>query len=395
MPQTEAEAYELLEKLRWGDDGPTECPHCASSKGAWFLKPKNPAGRKSKGGSESRSSRRVWKCRETTCRRQFSVLNNTVMHRTKMPVQTWVGVVLELCSAPTGVSAREIAARWNISEKSAWTMLDRLKDAFAHPETAGASLATTAPLWFEIPAQPIDRAAKKAADRKTKLDDEAAATAAAEQVKQDVQRALREAATAPIANRGADPVELAKSAAPKVRVDREKIAQSDQVKADVQRALVEAFQLPLSPPVADDSSQSTQVPERPIDEASKRQRPAPQTAASEAAQESPNRPVRGPAPVDETAARPDAELGAGRFNSDWVDPDALTASSMNQPNDLVAPDDAVSNALESSELPPDAYESALAGPAPMIVLDQDAEATGRPARTEAAVGAVVEGDAAP
>ncbi|MDB4103016.1 transposase [Acidimicrobiales bacterium] len=42
--ETEADAYALLERLRWGDDGPTECPHCGSEKGAWFLKPKDPEG---------------------------------------------------------------------------------------------------------------------------------------------------------------------------------------------------------------------------------------------------------------------------------------------------------------------------------------------------------------
>ena len=148
--ETEADAYEFLERLRWGNDGPTECPHCGSEKGAWYLKPKDPGGRKSKGGSSARSQRRVWKCRENSCRRQFSVLTNTVLHATKMPVRAWVGVVVDLCRDDAGVSARDIASRWDVTEKSAWAMLTRIQDALTDPEVAGAALATNAPLWFEL-----------------------------------------------------------------------------------------------------------------------------------------------------------------------------------------------------------------------------------------------------
>ena len=151
-PNGEAGAYEFLEQLCWGTGGPTTCPHCGSDRGAWFLKPKDPAGRKSKGGSTARSQRRVWKCRESSCRRQFSVLTNTVMQGTKLPIQLWIEVVEALCTEPEGLSAVEVAERWGIAEKSALMVLDRIKHALERPEAAGASLASNAPLWLPMAA---------------------------------------------------------------------------------------------------------------------------------------------------------------------------------------------------------------------------------------------------
>ena len=197
-PETEAEAYAFLEQLRWGNDGPTECPHCGSEKGAWYLKPKDPEGRKSKGGSAARSQRRVWKCSENSCRRQFSALTNTVLQATKMPVRAWVGTIFDLCDDPSGVSARDIAARWDVTEKSAWAMLNRIQDALTQSNVDGAFLDLTTPLWFEVSAELqalIDQQKRdqgdaeiQAASAKKKADGEAS-----ERIERDVQRALSEA----------------------------------------------------------------------------------------------------------------------------------------------------------------------------------------------------------
>src|SRR5438309_11768288 len=70
----EEAAYGLLEELRW-PTGPV-CPHCGHDK-AYFLTPKDKAGRRTGPGAK-RSVRRVWKCAK--CRRQFSVLTNTIFH---------------------------------------------------------------------------------------------------------------------------------------------------------------------------------------------------------------------------------------------------------------------------------------------------------------------------
>ena len=77
----EASAYFLLEKLRW-PNGPI-CPHCDNDK-AYFLTPKNGSSRKTNKGTSSQ--RRVWKCAK--CRKQFSVITGTIMHGTKISIET-------------------------------------------------------------------------------------------------------------------------------------------------------------------------------------------------------------------------------------------------------------------------------------------------------------------
>jgi len=79
----EAAAYAYLEELRW--HGRPVCPHCGSDDRCYFLKPANGKCRKIRTGKAT--ERRLWK--GGACRRQFSVLTDTVMHGTKIPVRTW------------------------------------------------------------------------------------------------------------------------------------------------------------------------------------------------------------------------------------------------------------------------------------------------------------------
>jgi transposase-like protein len=119
----EGAAYEYLEGLRW--NGSPVCPHCGNEDRCYFLNPANGKSRKTRTGAQS--ERRLWKC--GTCRRQFSVLTDTVMHGTKIPVRTWVFVIFEMCSSKNGVSAREIERKYGICPRSAWFMTQRIREA--------------------------------------------------------------------------------------------------------------------------------------------------------------------------------------------------------------------------------------------------------------------------
>jgi transposase-like protein len=119
----EASAYSYLEELRWG--GKPVCPHCGAEDRAYFLNPADGKTRKTRTGA--RTERRVWKC--GACRRQFSVLTDTVMHGTKIPVRTWVFVMFEMCASKNGVSAREIERKYGLTPRSAWHMTHRIREA--------------------------------------------------------------------------------------------------------------------------------------------------------------------------------------------------------------------------------------------------------------------------
>jgi transposase-like protein len=119
----EAAAYQYLEELRW--HGSPVCPHCGNADRCYFLNPTNGKSRATRTGKPTQ--RRLWKC--GACRRQFSVLTDTVMHGTKIPVRTWVFVIFEMCSSKNGVSAREIERKYGLCPRSAWFMTQRIREA--------------------------------------------------------------------------------------------------------------------------------------------------------------------------------------------------------------------------------------------------------------------------
>jgi transposase-like protein len=131
----ERDAYLLLEELRW--HGTPICAHCGNDK-AYFLNPKGGTrgtGPKDKNGKRTQSVRRVWKCAK--CRRQFSVLTNTIFHGTKVSLRTWLFVMVQACAAKNGISAREIERMHGVTPETAWYMLHRLRESMRRDPLAG------------------------------------------------------------------------------------------------------------------------------------------------------------------------------------------------------------------------------------------------------------------
>lgn len=138
--QDEHEAYLLLEELRW--KGTAICPHCGHDR-AYFLTPKGGSrgtGKRHVDGERTRSIRRVWKCAK--CRKQFSVLTGTIFHSTKVSLRTWLMVMVQMCSAKNGISAREIERMHGVTPETAWFMLRRLRKAMGRDPLAGLLSAT-------------------------------------------------------------------------------------------------------------------------------------------------------------------------------------------------------------------------------------------------------------
>jgi transposase-like protein len=122
--QTEADAYRLLEELRWNGH-PSTCPHCGGIGRCYFLRPRDGVSRRTRTGS--RSERRVWRCGH--CRRSFSVLVGTVLHGTKVPIRIWSLVVVALCASDNGVAAAQIKRDYGLTAKTARFMLHRIRQA--------------------------------------------------------------------------------------------------------------------------------------------------------------------------------------------------------------------------------------------------------------------------
>ncbi len=161
----EHDAYLLLEELRW--KGTPVCPHCEHDK-AYFLTPKGGTrgtGMPKADGKRTQSVRRVWKCAK--CRKQFSVLTNTIFHGTKVPLRTWLMVMVQMSSAKNGISAREIERMHGVTPETAWYMLHRLREAMKREPLAGMLVGTIVADETWIGGDPKNRHAWKRAQQES------------------------------------------------------------------------------------------------------------------------------------------------------------------------------------------------------------------------------------
>ena len=127
-------------RLRWGEELERQtCPKCDCDGPHYYIRPANGTSRSTRTGAASQ--RRVWKC--AACRKQFSVLTGTIFHGTKISVRTWVFVIFEMCSSKNGVSAREIERKYDLTAKTAWFMLHRIREAMKREPLVGTTSRAT------------------------------------------------------------------------------------------------------------------------------------------------------------------------------------------------------------------------------------------------------------
>ena len=107
--ETTARAW--FEDVRWPDGA--RCPDCDSANVAAIpnLKPM------------------PWRCRD--CRRHFSVRTGTVMAHSRLPLKKWAWAVYLSATSLKGVSSMKLHRDLKISQKSAWFMAHRIREAMA------------------------------------------------------------------------------------------------------------------------------------------------------------------------------------------------------------------------------------------------------------------------
>ena len=102
-------ALSYLAAIRWPDG--VVCPHCDSDN-VGFLK-----------------SRRIWKCKNRECRKQFSIKVGTIFEDSPIGLDKWLTVIWLIANCKNGVSSYEIARDVKVTQKSAWFMLQRIRRA--------------------------------------------------------------------------------------------------------------------------------------------------------------------------------------------------------------------------------------------------------------------------
>src|SRR5437870_11713925 len=95
----------FLAGLRW--PGGIYCPRCGGAE-PLFLK-----------------TRRVWKCRE--CKKQFSVKVGTIFEDSPLGLDKWLPAMWLILNCKNGISSCEIARALNVTQKTAWFMLHRIR----------------------------------------------------------------------------------------------------------------------------------------------------------------------------------------------------------------------------------------------------------------------------
>ena len=108
-----AEAW--FEEQRWGTSGaPTYCPLCGDDDRLTATKTREPLP--------------YW-C--GSCRRHFSVRSGTVMHRSHIPLRKWAISVYLWATSLKGVSSMKLHRELDITQKSAYFLAQRLREAWS------------------------------------------------------------------------------------------------------------------------------------------------------------------------------------------------------------------------------------------------------------------------
>jgi transposase-like protein len=98
---------QFVAKLRW-DNGPV-CPACGGLEHSYL------------------TTRRIWKCKNKDCRKQFSVKVGTIFEDSAIPLDKWLCAIWLIANSKNGISSHELGRSIGLTQKSAWFVLHRIR----------------------------------------------------------------------------------------------------------------------------------------------------------------------------------------------------------------------------------------------------------------------------
>jgi transposase-like protein len=98
---------EFLEQMRW--DGRPTCPYCNFEK--------------------VYRTKTGFRCAGKGCCKKFSVLVNTIYENTKIPLRLWFAAIYLGTTHKKGINSVQLAEDLNITQRSAWFMMHRIREA--------------------------------------------------------------------------------------------------------------------------------------------------------------------------------------------------------------------------------------------------------------------------
>lgn len=103
----EDNAFDFAVRLRWPDG--LFCPFCNSAEHSFI------------------TTRKIWKCRG--CKKQFSVRVGTIFEDSPIRLSKWFLAIWMLANCKNGVSSYELHRALEVTQKTAWFMLHRVRAA--------------------------------------------------------------------------------------------------------------------------------------------------------------------------------------------------------------------------------------------------------------------------
>lgn len=101
-------AFRYAVELRW-PDGRVTCPRCGSQEHSFV------------------STRKIWFCKG--CKKQFTVKVGTIFEDSALGMDKWMTAVWMIVNCKNGISSHELARSLGVTQKSAWFMLHRIREA--------------------------------------------------------------------------------------------------------------------------------------------------------------------------------------------------------------------------------------------------------------------------
>ncbi len=101
----EKSCIDYYEALRW--NGKPVCPHCGSKRVI--------------------TTKKSYRCSDKECRKDFTVTVGTIFHSSKIPMRTWFLTLYLYRTHKKGISSVQLSQWLNVSQKTAWFMLHRIR----------------------------------------------------------------------------------------------------------------------------------------------------------------------------------------------------------------------------------------------------------------------------
>ena len=105
---TEQKCHDYLMQVRW--NGRPQCPKCGNNHMNYFL-----------------TSRNIYKCSQ--CSKQFSITQGTIFHMSKVPLTKWFLAIYLFTTAKRGISSIQFGKLLGVQQRTAWYILQRLREA--------------------------------------------------------------------------------------------------------------------------------------------------------------------------------------------------------------------------------------------------------------------------